>query len=444
MMHGLLKANDAIVKAASAALISQNASVQVSADELLPLFIASLVITCPAKLATTLEYLLTFHTEGDLHGKAGYMLAMLEASTEFLKQCRRKGVVGRAEAIPLPPPDVVWAEHQRRQGNFDLAVLATGSSVASELLEGLINGGEAGNGPDRPAIDRSLSRDPRPVLFTAAGSSRHSEGTDGLQGSSPEGSQLPSAATADLLRPAGLEDPLFAPLTEWQPSPAYIVSPALQQLQQQRRPARGLAKRRSMPGGMSSLQHRSTSPPPAPLAGVSLSQSMPPSGAEAGQAGEALDFGSVMEALDRAAAEQQLEAEEELRHKTLGIYASPRPQYSSTAVQHGTTAVQQYNVPLPDATQVATATALQHVPSLRRMSSEPSSPACSFSASRGGSSGDLSASPAGALMSSRPPAVISADSATGRGPRTSLGSFLSNLRQSNEPLSINHAGARGP
>lgn len=76
-------------------------SPQLSADELLPMFIAALVAACPPHLPSTLEYLLSFHTEvrmggheapvttpaellscaglqGDLQGKGGYLLAMLE------------------------------------------------------------------------------------------------------------------------------------------------------------------------------------------------------------------------------------------------------------------------------------------------------------------------------------------------------------------------------
>ena len=68
---------------------------QVSADELLPLFIASLAAAAPPQAFSALEYLLTFHQEGDLHGHGGYMLAMLEASMRFLLQFHAKGLVNR-------------------------------------------------------------------------------------------------------------------------------------------------------------------------------------------------------------------------------------------------------------------------------------------------------------------------------------------------------------
>ena len=66
-----------------------------SADELLPLFIASLAAARPPQAFSALEYLLTFHQEGDLHGHGGYMLAMLEASMQFLLQFHAKGLVNR-------------------------------------------------------------------------------------------------------------------------------------------------------------------------------------------------------------------------------------------------------------------------------------------------------------------------------------------------------------
>jgi len=131
MMQQLLRANDCIL-----ASISQSGTEasQVSADELFPLFIASVVLAAPSRLAAVLEYLLVFHSEGDLHGRCGYQIAMLEASAEFLLQCHRRGMpppraVREAAGSPAPGPAPAAA-----------AAPAVGgcSAMASQLLSGLM------------------------------------------------------------------------------------------------------------------------------------------------------------------------------------------------------------------------------------------------------------------------------------------------------------------
>ncbi|KAK9868797.1 hypothetical protein WJX84_011858 [Apatococcus fuscideae] len=57
-----------------------------SADELLPLFIAALVLAQPRGVMSLLHYVRTFHVAGDWAGQDGFQLATLEAAISFLMQ----------------------------------------------------------------------------------------------------------------------------------------------------------------------------------------------------------------------------------------------------------------------------------------------------------------------------------------------------------------------
>lgn len=77
MMTCLLEADNAIIDAISRALGSL--AVQVSADELLPLFIAALAVACLPNLSAVLHYMMTFH--GEVRRQPPFVCSLFKRST---------------------------------------------------------------------------------------------------------------------------------------------------------------------------------------------------------------------------------------------------------------------------------------------------------------------------------------------------------------------------
>eukprot|EP00873_Tetraselmis_striata_P015287 jgi/Tetstr1/435551/TSEL_024454.t1 len=218
MMTCLLEADNAIIDAISRALGSL--AVQVSADELLPLFIAALAVACLPNLSAVLHYMMTFHGEGDLQGQSGYQLAMLEAAVEFFSQCHRRGLV-RLGADSRAPRE--WAQATPREGGaVDLLPAALEQQGQQEE-----EGGDALAAPNHRRCS-SLASKLMSGIATQGDSDAAGSLTHYFQASEPGGVELPptgrrkqEAAVAQGLTStaapsASPSRPESYSLTEWQ------------------------------------------------------------------------------------------------------------------------------------------------------------------------------------------------------------------------------------
>ncbi|KAK9807476.1 hypothetical protein WJX72_000268 [[Myrmecia] bisecta] len=86
IIQSLEAADDAILHAMDALSDDEPGAHFMSADDLLPLFIAAIVLTQPRFLASTLAYVHAFHVAGDWCGQAGFQVATLEAAIVYLQE----------------------------------------------------------------------------------------------------------------------------------------------------------------------------------------------------------------------------------------------------------------------------------------------------------------------------------------------------------------------
>ncbi|KAK9822725.1 hypothetical protein WJX74_000270 [Apatococcus lobatus] len=94
-----------------------------SADELLPLFIAALILAQPQGLMSLLHYVRTFHLAGNWAGQDGFQLATLEAAISFLMQ--------HLPPELMPPP----SSYHDTSESHSLVAEAPGMSILEALLD---------------------------------------------------------------------------------------------------------------------------------------------------------------------------------------------------------------------------------------------------------------------------------------------------------------------